>query len=190
MVKSLLVAAAMIVSVAAQAHNTLGESIFASQLQGIKQAVVTEGIDWKVGDESNYKLNIGGFLNGTMRMYVKSIGADGIWLAQEMNLQIQKQTMEMLLDPNTGAIKKVLVDGKEQQLPKSDPQIVDSRQEQVTVPAGTFDSFWIKIQDKANNNEESQQWVNPQQIPLSGMIKAIQNSQIGKVTIELTSFKK
>lgn len=190
MVKSLIVAAAMIVSVAAQAHNTLGESIFASQMPSIQKSVVTEGIDWKVGDTNNYKLNIGGFLNGTMKMYVKSIGAEGIWLAQELDLQIQKQNMEMLLDPNTGEIKKVLVDGKEQQLPKTDPQIVDSRQEQVTVPAGTFDSFWIKIQDKANNNEESQQWINPSQIPLSGMIKAIQNSQIGKVTIELTSFKK
>lgn len=190
MVKSLFVAVAMIVSAAAQAHNTLGESILASQLPSIQQSVVTQGIDWKVGDTNNYKLNIGSFLKGTMKMYVKAIGADGIWMVQEMDLKIQKQSVEMLMDPNTGEIKKVLIDGKEQSIPESDPYIVDTRQEKVTVPAGTFDSFWIKIQDRANNNDESEQWINPSEVPLSGMIKAVQNSQIGKVTIELTSFTK
>lgn len=190
MVKSFILAAAMIVSASAYAHNTIGESIFASQLSHIKQAVVTEGIDWKVGDTNNYKLNMGGFLNGTMKMYIREVGADGIWMVQELDLQIQKQTMEVLIDPNTGEIKKMLVNGKEQSIPKSDPQIIDQRQEKVTVPAGTYDSFWIKIQDKANNNAESEQWINSQEIPLSGMLKAIQDSQLGKVTIELTSFTK
>lgn len=189
MVKSLLVAAAMIVSASAHAHNTIAESIFATQLPHIQKAAVTEGVDWKVGDTNNYKLNLGGFLNGTMKMFVREISADGIWLVQELNMQIQKQTVEMLMDPNTGEIKKLLVNGQEQSVPKSEPEIVDTRQEQVTVPAGTFDSYWVKIKDKATN-EVAEQWINPRDIPLSGMIKAIQNSQIGKVTIELTSFTK
>lgn len=190
MVKSILVAAAMIVSVAAQAQNTLSESLFATQLPAIKQAVITEGIDWKVGDTNNYKLNMGGFLNGTMKMFIREIAADGIWMVQEIDLQIQKQTMEVLIDQNTGEIKKMLVNGKEQAVPKSEPHIIDQRQEKVTVPAGTYDSFWIQIEDRANNNAKAEQWINAQEIPLSGMLKAIQDSQLGKVTMELTSFKK
>jgi hypothetical protein len=189
MVKSLLVAAAMIVSVAAQAHNTLGESIFAAQQPYIQQAFLNKGVNWKVGDECDYKLNMGGFLNGTMVMSVASIGDDGVWLTQNLDLTIQKQEMKMLIDPNTGEIKKMLVNGQEQAVPKQDLKIVDQRQEKVTVPAGTFDSIYLKTQDNANNGSVAEQWINPSAIPVAGMIKAIQDSQLGKVTIELTSFK-
>ncbi len=189
MVKSLLVAAALVVTATAQA-NTIGESIFASQASQIKQAVMTEGLDWKVGDQCDYKLNLGGFLNGTMVMSIREVTADGVWMVQDVDLQIQKQKIEALIDPNTGEIKKMLVDGKEQAVPKNDIEIVDQKQEQVTVPAGTFDSIHITIKDNANNGDQSEQWVNPRDIPIAGMVKSLANSQIGKVTMELTSFKK
>lgn len=190
MFKSVLVAAAMIVSVSAQAYNTVAESIFATQQTQIQQSIVTLGLDWKVGDENNYKLNMGGFLNGTMKMSVREIGADGIWLVQDVDLMIQKQKIEILLDPNTGVIKKMLVDGKEQAVPKTDMEIIDQKEDKVTVPAGTYDAIYLKVKDKANKDAISEQWVNPRDIPLSGMLKSLADSQLGKVTIELTSFKK
>lgn len=190
MFKSILVAAAMIVSVTAQAYNTVAEGIFATQQAQIQQSVVTQGLNWKVGDENNYKLNMGGFINGTMKMSVREIGADGIWLVQDVDLQIQKQKIEVLIDPNTGAIKKMLVNGKDQEVPKSDLEIIDQKEDKVTVPAGTYDAIYIKVKDKAQNNAISEQWVNPRDIPLSGMLKSLADSQLGKVTIELTSFKK
>lgn len=190
MFKSLLVAAAMVVSVSAHAYNSLTDVVMASQLPAIKASVVAQGLDWKVGQEANYKLNIGGFLNGTMKMYVKSVGADGIWFVQDMDLMIQKQTAEILIDPNTGEIKKMLVGGKEQQIPKADYEVVDQKEETITVAAGTFQTIYLKVKDNANNGEISEQWVNPRDIPLSGMVKAVQSSQMGPVNIELTSFKK
>ena len=69
MFKSFLIAATLVVSAAANAHNTLAESILASQLSQIQESVVTQGLDWKVGQENNYKLNMGGFLNGTMKVF-------------------------------------------------------------------------------------------------------------------------
>jgi hypothetical protein len=190
MFKSLLVAAAMIVPASAQAYNTVAESIFATQQAQIQGTVVAQGLNWKVGDENNYKLNMGGFLNGTMKMSVREVSADGIWLVQDVDLQIQKQKIEILLDPNTGAIKKMLVNGKEQEPPKSDFEVIDQKEDKVTVPAGTFDAIYIKIKDKTQNDQISEQWVNPRDIPLSGMVKSLADSQLGKVTIELTSFKK
>lgn len=45
------------------------------------------------------------------------------------------------------------------------------------------------IKDK-DNNQETNAWINPEQIPLSGMLKTIQPSQFGEVNVELTSFNK
>ncbi|MFZ3230068.1 MAG: hypothetical protein WA160_07680 [Pseudobdellovibrio sp.] len=189
MFKSLILAASLIIAASANAYNTVAESIFATQQTSIQQSVVTQGLNWKVGQENNYKLNMGTFIKGTMKMYVREIVADGIWLVQEIDLSIQKQKVEVLMDPNTGAIKKMLVNGKEQAAPKSDYEIVEQKEDNITVPAGTFDTIYIKVKDKANNDQISEQWVNPRDIPLSGMAKSLADSQMGKVTIELTSFK-
>jgi sporulation protein YlmC with PRC-barrel domain len=189
MFKSLILAAAMIVSASAHAYNTFGESIFAAQQAKIQSAVVAQGLNWKVGDENNYKLNMGGFLNGTMKMSIREIGADGIWMVQDVDLKIQKQKIEVLLDPNTGEIKKMLVNGQEQAPPKSEYEVIDQKEDRITVPAGTYDAIYIKVKDKANGDQITEQWVNPRDIPLSGMLKSLADSQLGKVTIELTSFK-
>lgn len=190
MFKSLIIAATMVVTATASAHNTLAEAIFASQLTHIQQSVVTQGLDWKEGQENNYKLNIGGFINGTMKMYVREIIADGIWVVQDVDLSVQKQKIEILIDPANGQIKKMLVNGKEQAPPKADYELIDQKEDKVTVPAGTFEVIYLKIKDNANNGQISEQWVNPRDIPLSGMAQSKADSQFGKVTIQLTSFKK
>lgn len=190
MVKSFIVAAAMVVSTSAHAYNTVAEALFASQQANIQQAVVAFGLDWKVGQENNYKLNMGGFLNGTMKMYVREIIADGIWMVQDIDLSIQKQKVEVLIDPSNGQIKKMLVNGKEQEPPKADFELIDQKEDRVTVPAGTFDAIYLKIKDNANNGQITEQWVNPRDIPLSGMLQSKADSQFGKVTVQLTSFKK
>lgn len=189
MFKSLILAGSLVIAASANAYTTVGESIFASQQSHIQQAVVSQGLNWTVGQENNYKLNMGGFINGTMKMSVREIGADGIWMVQDVDLMIQKQKIEVLIDPNTGAIKKMLVNGKEQEPPKTDFEILEQKEDHITVPAGSYDAIYIKIKDKANKDAISEQWVNPRDIPLSGMLKSLADSQIGKVTIELTSFK-
>jgi hypothetical protein len=190
MFKSFIVAAALVVSTTAQAYNTVAESIFATQLPAIQSSVVAQGLDWKVGQENNYKLNMGGFINGTMKMFVREVIADGIWVVQDVDLSVQKQKVEILIDPSNGQIKKMLVNGKEQAPPKSDFELIDQKEDKVTVPAGTFEVIYLKIKDNANNGAISEQWVNPRDIPLSGMVQSKADSQLGKVTIQLTSFKK
>ncbi len=188
MFKSLVIAAAMIVSASAHAYNTVAESIFATQQVQLQEAVVTQGLNWKVGQENNYNLKMG-FIPGTMKMFLREIGTDGAWMIQEMSLMGQKQVIEVLIDLNTGAIKKMIVNGKEQEAPKSDLEIIDQKEDSVKVPAGTFDAIYIKVKDRANSDAITEQWVNPRDIPLSGMAKSVADSQLGKVTIELTSFK-
>lgn len=190
MFKSIVIAAALVLSASAQASNTVAGFLFKPQITQIQKNIHTFGPNWAVGDECDYKLNMGGFLNGTMKMYVREIGADGMWIVQDVDLMIQKQKIEMLMDTSTGAIKKVLVDGREQSLPESDPEIIEQKEANITVPAGTFQAIYLKLKDNAQNGAISELWVNPRDIPLSGMLKSIQDSQLGKVTIELTSFIK
>ena len=67
MFKSLIAAAVLAVSVTSHAYTTVAEAVFATQLPHIQGVIVTQGLNWKVGQENNYKLSMGGFLNGTMK---------------------------------------------------------------------------------------------------------------------------
>lgn len=123
-------------------------------------------------------------------MSVASIGADGIWMNQDLDLGFAgKQKMETLLDPNTGEIKKMLVNGKEQQVPKQDVEVIEVKEDKIAVPAGTFECIHARLKDK-EQNAEINAWINPQLIPLSGMLKQVAPSQLGEVTVSLKSFKK
>ncbi len=187
MFKSLLAVAALVVSVSAHASDTFATAFQKQQLTQVQGVIKTFGLNWKVGEENNYKMNLGGFLNGSMKMYVREITADGVWMVQDVDLMIQKQKVEVLLDQATGQVKKMLVNGQEQQAPSSNPEIIDQRQERITVPAGTFDVIYVKMKD---GDQESEMWVNPRDIPLSGMVKMAAQSPIGPVTTELVSFVK
>lgn len=149
----------------------------------------TMGLDWKVGDQNNYKIDMG-FIQGTMVMKVTQVVAEGIWLTQDMDLGFAgKQNVQILLDPNTGETKKMIVNGKEQAPPKQNVEVVEVKEDKITVPAGTFDCIHAILKDK-DNNQEINMWVNPQQVALSGMLKTIQPSQFGNVTVLLTATKR
>jgi hypothetical protein len=125
-----------------------------------------------------------------MVMKVREVGADGIWMDQNMDLGFAgKQNASMLLDPNTGEIKKMLVNGKEQAVPKQNVEVVEVTEDHITVPAGSFDCVHARILDK-DTKKESNAWINPQLIPLSGMLKTVQPTPVGDMTVELKSFHK
>lgn len=154
-------------------------------------ARVLEGralLNWKVGDTASYNLNMG-FIQGTMVMTATSITTDEIWMTQDMDLGFMgKQKMETLLDANTGAVKKVLVNGKEQQLPEQDMELIEIIDDTVTVPAGQFECQLVRLKDNKSGGEVKM-WSNAT-VALAGMVKTVQPGQFGEVTLELTSFKK
>ncbi len=144
-------------------------------------------IGWVVGDTANYSVDMG-FIKGSMVMSVASIGTDGVWLVQDMDLGFAgKQKIESLLDPNTGEIKKMIVNGKEEQVPeKPQLEVIEIVDETITVPAGTFACTHARLSDKSNGDELNM-WAS-QAVPLSGLVKQLAPSQFGQVTILLTSF--
>lgn len=189
MFKALIVALGFAVSSQAVAAPTITDIVVQQTQQAIMAEAHVQGLDWKVGDTNNYNIDMG-FIKGTMDMTVRSIGAEGIWMDQNMDLGFAgKQKVETLLDPNTGEVKKMIVNGKEQAPPKNNIEVIDMKEDKITVPAGSFDCIHVRIKDKDNNNEINV-WINPSAVPLSGMLKTIQPSQFGNVTVLLKSFKK
>lgn len=168
---------------------TFTNSLALFAAKGVLANVEAMGLNLKEGDNCMYALDMGGFLKGTMDMGVDKIVPEGVWLHQNLDMMIQKSKVQILLDPNTGEIKKMIVDGKEQTPPKSDIELVETKEETITVPAGTYTCVYFKAKDKTQN-QEVQQWINMKEVPVMGMVKSIMQSQFGPVTIELQSFKK
>lgn len=154
----------------------------------IQSNVSTMGLKWKVGDKADYKMSVGGFINGTIKSFVREDNGTEIWVQQDMDLGFAgKQKIEILFDKATGQVKKLLADGKEQQIPDASKlELVETKEDQVTVPAGTFKAVYAKIKDRDSGNIQ-EAWINPQEVPINGMLKVLADSQLGKVTQELTA---
>lgn len=189
MVKTIIAIVGLLISVNGVAASSPVEVLSQVQMPAIMDQASTLGLDWKVGDTASYSVDMG-FIKGSMISSVRSIGADGIWMDQNVDLGFAgKQKMETLIDPNTGAVKKMLVNGKEQAPPKQDIEVIEMKEDRITVPAGTFDCIHARLKDK-ESNKEINAWINPQVIPMSGMIKQVAPSDLGNVTIVLKSYKK
>lgn len=187
--KAMVLACSLVVGVSASA-NSLVDVVTRVAVDGVLSEVTAQGLNLKEGDSANYNLNMS-IMKGDMVISVEKIQADGnVWVRQDVNLMGQKQLVQILLNPNTGEILKLLVNGKEQEPPKpGNIEIVESKEDTITVPAGTFTCVYFKATDKTNN-QNTEQWVNMKQVPVFGMVKSVSDSQFGPVTIELTSFKK
>ncbi len=160
-------------------------------IQSLQQSIMSEveanNLPWTVGDYANYNIDMG-FLKGTMEMKVREEVTEGFWLEQNVDMMIQKQKIEMLVDKTNGQILQLLVNGEKQSIPEpGQTEIIDMKEETITVPAGTFLTTYLKIKD-STQDAESQIWVNTD-IPIAGMVQQKQPSQFGEVTIQLTSFK-
>jgi hypothetical protein len=149
--------------------------------------------NWKKGDEAKYNIRLGGFGRGTMVMSVMDIVSEGVWIQQLVDLGfLGRQDIRQLIDPQTGEVKKTIVNGQEQAPDaNSEIEVIETRDENVTVPAGTFYCMYIKL--KITNSQgvtNSENWVNPRQVPVMGLVKMVAQTQVGALNAELTSFKK
>jgi hypothetical protein len=191
MFKSLVLAAVAIVGLQTNAMESQANiAVQAVAHQTVLNFKSFHGLNWTVGDSADYNLN-GGIIQGTMHMFVRETSDVGFWMEQDMDLgALGQQKVEVNINKDNGQIVDMIVNGQKQTPPAADDEeIVDSHKDNVTVPAGTFDCFWVKIHSKSQNND-SQSWLNPTAVPIAGMIKTIAPSQIGDITIELTGFKK
>lgn len=187
--KQAIVLALLALGLNAQADtiNNYGFELSKAVMQSVDAQA---GFEWKVGDTASYNMNMG-FVKGKIVMTVKSVGDNKVVINQDMDMGFMgKQNCDQTVDTTNGKTTKIVCNGKDQDLPEDgDIEVIDITAETIKVPAGTFECAHIKAK-KTSSNEEINQWAAPKQVPVTGMVKSIAPSQLGKVTIELTSFKK
>lgn len=189
MFRTILATLGLLIGISAQA-NTIGTVAYEVGRAVLSDVEAQSPFNFKVGDEANYKLNMGGFINGTMAMKVKDVQPDEVTITQVMNLMGQAQNCEQVFNPNTGEIKKFQCNGQDQNQGGGEaPEVIETKEDTVKVPAGTFTCLYIKAKP-ANSNDVIEQWINPKQVPVFGLVKTIAPSQLGKVVVELASFKR
>lgn len=191
MLKKILLVLGMFGASVAMANEIPTADLLKSLEQNTVSQAQTAGINWAVGDACHYNLTMAAFIQGKLDILVREKTTEGYWLDQNVDLGFMgKQTMSVLIDGNTGAIKKIIVDGKEQAPPEQgEMEVIEVKESKVTVPAGTFDAVYFKVHDK-KQNQDTEQWVNPKLVPISGMLKSLGQSQMGEVVTELVSFEK
>ena len=188
MIRTLIVAAAMMLGL--QAHSATLSPVDMTALTAVTVPTFTD-IPLNVGDSTDYQLSGGGLFNGKAHIFVRESTADGIWVEQDIDLgAMGKQKVEALYDKNTGKVLKIIANGQEQAIPDpSKMKVVETRQESVTVPKGTFACMYLKIHD-TDKNTDTDVWIN-KDIPVGGMVKTTQPTQLGiSITLELTDFVK
>lgn len=184
-------AAAAAVVVSSPARAEIAEIFDARALQNAAMIEArVAGLNWKVGDTNEYVMEVGGFIRGTAVMAVVQDTGDAFWLNQDMDLGFAgKHKAEVLLQKADGKILKFILDGKEQTPPDAgDMEVVEMKESQVQVPAGSFKCVYAKLRSKKDGNEQ-EAWLNPQEIPMSGLLKSLSDSQLGKAKQELKAYR-
>jgi hypothetical protein len=188
MFKSILLALGLMLTINAQAYS--GVDFVKEINKGIfENTAGTRGMfDFKVGDTANYNVNM--IFPGTMVMTVTDVQPEVVTISQKMQTLFGAQDCVQKLNPNTGESLGLTCNGQQQD--EGDPndlEVLEQKEDTVTVPAGTFTCLYMKVQKKSTQ-DIIEQWINPSEVPVFGMVKQIQPSQLGPVTIELTSFRK
>ncbi|MBI3557581.1 MAG: hypothetical protein HY074_15075 [Deltaproteobacteria bacterium] len=170
----------------AQANIVTIEQINTQQLM---TSVATMAlINWKVGDMQDSKVSLSLGMEGTMHKEATKEEGNGIWIKNVLTLPIQSDTQELLIDRTSGKTLKYVHNGKEEQMPESNIEIIGTKNETITVPAGTFKVTHVSA--KSKDVQAIEIWMNPRDISLDGAAKEFLDQGMIKITLELTSFKK
>jgi hypothetical protein len=171
----------------AQAQARQSDQLSGLFPQFVKTTLGDGPIHWNVGDRALYKISATA-VAGTSEQYVREETPDGYWVHVDVKMGfLGTQQMEMLFDKTNGQIKTLLVNGKEQAPPDtSQLDLIDSHNETITVAAGDFNTVYAKRQNRTNGQVQ-EAWTDEKDVPMGGMVRAIANSQIGRVTQELQS---
>ena len=145
-------------------------------------------INWKVGDRMNYKLTVGGFVEGTMNKAVTEDTGKTLWIEQIMDVLGQKNEVKIEINKEDGTVVKMIVNGEEQEAPTGEIEIISQEFTKVTVPAGTFECVYIKA--KTEEVESIELWANPAETVMDGALKQKMNTGMVDITMELLSFEK
>jgi hypothetical protein len=145
-------------------------------------------IDWKVGDNQDYKVTLGFGMQGKMHKEVVREEGNAVWIKQYLSLQSTEDNTEILIDRESGKILKLIRNGKEEKIPDGKLEIISTNNEVIEVPAGKFKA--IHVVGKSKDIKKFEAWISPREIAMDGQAKVIVDQGMMTVTMELTKFVK
>ena len=168
-----------------EANKIMAKLLISLYLNNVRTLSV---IDWKIGDYSNYNLDLGMFGKGKVHKEATKEEGNAIWVTTDAKIPSGNQKIEVLISRDDGKILKLLVNGKEEKYQDHDIEVISRDESSVTVPAGTFKAIHLKIKDKTENMD-IESWLNFKDIVLEGMAKSIiKKNAFLTITTELTDF--
>lgn len=180
----------LMMSGSAQAHIDVNKLVVVQTKAAVAAELAAFNvINWRIGDFQKMDITLGGrFPFGKMHKWVHSEEGNNIWVHSEVKSQQGNQTTQMLIDRATGEVKKIIQNGREQQVPNDPIEIIDQESTTITVKAGTFDA--LKITAKSKQIKKMTIWMNPRDTIMDGMLKAdITSNQMPiPMSLELTEF--
>ena len=179
---------AAIASTSGRAEQSSARSILSWDLALSQATNFADVIDWKVGEWQDHVVSFQ-FGQGTMRKEATSEEGDGLWVTNTVALMGQNMVEKILIDRRTGKILKIIINGEEQSVEEPNIEVLEQRQESVTVPAGTFKAMYVKVKMVAQGQETtSEMWVAPREVNMDGAVKMIADQGFLKLTVELKAF--
>ncbi len=168
-----------------KAKKIVAELLFSLYLNHARMLNV---IDWKIGDYSNYNLDLGFFGKGKVHKEATKEEGNALWVVTTAKTPAGDQKIEALIDRANAKILKLIINGKEEKYQDHDLEVTLREESQITVPAGTFKAIHLKIKDKTENMD-IESWLNMKDIVLEGMAKSIiKKNAFITITTELTDF--
>ncbi len=190
-----------LVAIIAVTQTSEAGNLTAKQLLSIQNSVSIlernlapmNAINWKVGDFHNNNVKLSLPFPGSAHKFVREDvpARNALWYINEMSILGQKQKTEALISRENGETLELIVNGEKQDLSgdKSEMEIIEQYETEVTVEAGTFECFYIKARiTQDGKTQELEAWINPIDVNLDGMLKVVVQSQMGPVQMTLTEF--
>lgn len=185
MFRSLLLSAAFMVGAGAMATTIPHSAVLVKVAK--KALMVSPMARFTVGDTNNYELTVAG-TKGTIVMTITSVDAKGVMIDQTINIMGQTQDAQELINPMTGEVIEMTVNGQKQTPPDpNNTEIISESLATITVPAGTFNCQDVKLHNKKENTD-GEQWMDMNDVPVGGMLKMTTTEQGLDIMAELTSF--
>ncbi len=190
---SLLVLGCLVSPVPSSAQPNLPKQLIQTlETSVIPNFAIQRLIDWKVGDEANFVIKAGFFGEvGRMKKFVHSEVGNSIWLHTEITGQMNK-VVKAKINRDTGEVEEYIEDGQAKTPPDSSLEVIDQADGgEITVPAGTFHTVYIKAKSTTNGREQVLElWLNQRDTTMEGMVQLKTKASGFKITLSLVSFTK
>ncbi len=181
----------------ALASGTLTEARSIDSIPGISLSPIVATIfealsvsDWKVGDTLHFNMRVKPIpmtIDNTLT--ITQMEKSEVTIDEVITLtKTIKETIETVINKDTGEILHTRINGKEMKTPKTGgaPKIINEEEAHIKVAAGEFDCVHMVTGDDQGNTSET--WLNPSVIPITGMLKMVTVQQLLTIEMELRSF--